>query len=170
MNKISKTFKYGDADVTIETGVMARQADSSVVVKMGEMVILATLVYEKNVTDDAKDFFPLTVNYQEKAYALGRIPGGFIKREGRPSEREIRHVGRDCKPPANPSLLQQATEETGSQEEKGSFGQQDVKNVQSLFQGCACDEHNHSLRMCLTCLWQTALECNHLRYACNSCD
>jgi polyribonucleotide nucleotidyltransferase len=85
--KVSKTFKYGAHDVSIETGVMARQADGAVVVNMAETVVLVTAVGEKK-EGEGRDFFPLTVNYQEKTYAAGRIPGGFFKREGRPSEKE----------------------------------------------------------------------------------
>ncbi len=84
--KASRTFKYGEHDVTIETGVIARQADGAVVVKMGDTVVLVTAVGQDKGSD--RDFFPLTVNYQEKTYAAGRIPGGFFKREGRPSEKE----------------------------------------------------------------------------------
>jgi polyribonucleotide nucleotidyltransferase len=85
--KVTKTFKYGAHDVSIETGVMARQADGAVVVNMAETVVLVTAVGEKK-EGEGRDFFPLTVNYQEKTYAAGRIPGGFFKREGRPSEKE----------------------------------------------------------------------------------
>jgi polyribonucleotide nucleotidyltransferase len=85
--KVSKTFKYGAHDVSIETGVMARQADGAVVVNMADTVVLVTAVGEKK-EGEGRDFFPLTVNYQEKTYAAGRIPGGFFKREGRPSEKE----------------------------------------------------------------------------------
>jgi polyribonucleotide nucleotidyltransferase len=73
--------------VTIETGVVARQADGAVVVNMADTVVLVTAVGEKK-DGEGRDFFPLTVNYQEKTYAAGRIPGGFFKREGRPSEKE----------------------------------------------------------------------------------
>jgi polyribonucleotide nucleotidyltransferase len=85
--KVSRTFKYGAHDVTIETGVIARQADGAVVVNMADTVVLVTAVGEKKDVE-GRDFFPLTVNYQEKTYAAGRIPGGFFKREGRPSEKE----------------------------------------------------------------------------------
>lgn len=71
----------------LETGRMARQADGAVLVKYGETVVLCTVVAEKKAKPD-QDFFPLTVNYQEKTYAAGKIPGGFFKREGRPSEKE----------------------------------------------------------------------------------
>jgi polyribonucleotide nucleotidyltransferase len=81
------TFPYGAHQVTIETGELARQADGAVVVSMGDTVVLVTAVARKDA-DPNKDFFPLTVNYVEKTYAAGRIPGGFFKREGRPSEKE----------------------------------------------------------------------------------
>jgi polyribonucleotide nucleotidyltransferase len=87
MNSIKKTFSYGDQQVTIETGEMARQADAAVLVTMGDTAVLVTAVARKKA-DPNKDFFPLTVNYVEKTYAAGRIPGGFFKREGRPSEKE----------------------------------------------------------------------------------
>ncbi|HSW33528.1 MAG TPA: polyribonucleotide nucleotidyltransferase, partial [Steroidobacteraceae bacterium] len=82
-----KTFQFGPHSVTIETGRLARQADGAVVVSMGDTVVLVTAVGRKNA-DPNKEFFPLTVNYVEKTYAAGRIPGGFFKREGRPSEKE----------------------------------------------------------------------------------
>jgi polyribonucleotide nucleotidyltransferase len=85
--KFCKTFTYGGRTVTIETGEIARQADGAVLVNMDDTVVLVTAVGEKG-TPDKRPFFPLTVNYQEKTYAAGRIPGGFFKREGRPSEKE----------------------------------------------------------------------------------
>ncbi len=87
MKPIRKEFSYGDHLVTLETGEIARQADASVMVDMDGTVVLVTAVGLKEVTREG-DFFPLTVNYQEKTYAAGRIPGGFFKREGRPSEKE----------------------------------------------------------------------------------
>ncbi|HXS92252.1 MAG TPA: polyribonucleotide nucleotidyltransferase [Steroidobacteraceae bacterium] len=88
MSSIKKvSFPYGTHQVTIETGELARQADGAVVVTMGDTVVLVTAVARKEA-DPKKDFFPLTVNYVEKTYAAGRIPGGFFKREGRPSEKE----------------------------------------------------------------------------------
>ncbi len=87
MNKLTKTFKYGDYDVTLETGQIARQASGSVKVTMGDTVVMVTAVGRKEA-DPGRPFFPLTVNYQEKFYAAGRIPGGFFKREGRPTEKE----------------------------------------------------------------------------------
>jgi len=82
-----KTFAYGPHTVTLETGELARQTDGAVLATMGETVVLVTAVAQKTARAD-RDFFPLTVNYIEKTYAAGRIPGGFFKREGRPSERE----------------------------------------------------------------------------------
>jgi polyribonucleotide nucleotidyltransferase len=82
-----KSFKYGDHTVTIETGELARQADGAVLVSMSDTVVLVTAVGLKKATP-GRDFFPLTVNYIEKTYAAGRIPGGFFKREGRPTEKE----------------------------------------------------------------------------------
>ncbi len=87
MSKVTKTFQFGSQQVTIETGELARQADGAVLVTMGETVVLVTAVARKEA-DPKKDFFPLTVNYIEKTYAAGRIPGGFFKREGRPTEKE----------------------------------------------------------------------------------
>ncbi len=83
----TKTFQYGGQQVTLETGKMARQATGSVTVTMGNSKVLATVVGRREASANA-DFFPLTVNYQEKTYAAGRIPGGFFKREGRPTEKE----------------------------------------------------------------------------------
>ncbi len=88
MNPITQTFQYGDHEVTLETGEIARQASGAVLVRMAETAVLVTAVGRKGA-DSGKDFFPLTVNYQEKTYSAGRIPGGFFKREGRPSEKEI---------------------------------------------------------------------------------
>jgi polyribonucleotide nucleotidyltransferase len=82
-----QTFSYGAHQVTIETGRLARQADGAVVVTMGDTVVLVTAVGRREAVA-GRDFFPLTVNYVEKTYAAGKIPGGFFKREGRPSEKE----------------------------------------------------------------------------------
>ena len=87
MAKVTKSFQYGAHTVTIETGEIARQASAAVMVSMGDTVVLVTVVGDKRAKE-GRDFFPLTVNYQEKFYAGGRIPGGFFKREGRPTERE----------------------------------------------------------------------------------
>ncbi|MDH4165338.1 MAG: polyribonucleotide nucleotidyltransferase [Gammaproteobacteria bacterium] len=87
MNVHKTSFQYGPHTVSIETGRLARQADGSVLVSMGDTVVLVTAVGRREA-QPGKDFFPLTVNYIEKTYAAGRIPGGFFKREGRPSEKE----------------------------------------------------------------------------------
>ena len=87
MQSIKRSFKYGQHEVTLETGGVARQADGAVLVNMADTVVLVTAVGRKTA-DPGRDFFPLTVNYQEKTYAAGKIPGGFFKREGRPSEKE----------------------------------------------------------------------------------
>jgi len=87
VNPIRKQFKYGDHVVTLETGEIARQADAAVMVDMGGTVVLVTAVGKREASPDT-DFFPLRVDYQEKAYAAGKIPGGFFKREGRPAEKE----------------------------------------------------------------------------------
>ena len=86
MNPIRKEFQYGDQKVTLETGEVARQASGAVIIDVNGTSLLVTVVGKKEPSSG--DFFPLTVNYQEKAYAAGKIPGGFFKREGRPSEQE----------------------------------------------------------------------------------
>ncbi|HSQ08749.1 MAG TPA: polyribonucleotide nucleotidyltransferase, partial [Chromatiaceae bacterium] len=88
MTPIKKTLKLGDQTVTLETGEIARQADGAVLINVDDTVVLCTVVVGKQ-PDEERDFFPLTVDYQEKTYAAGRIPGGFFRREGRPSETEI---------------------------------------------------------------------------------
>ena len=87
MSVVSKSFPYGPHSITIETGELARQADGAVRVSMGETMVLVTAVARQTPTP-GRDFLPLTVNYIEKTYAAGRIPGGFFKREGRPTEKE----------------------------------------------------------------------------------
>ncbi|MCX7552853.1 polyribonucleotide nucleotidyltransferase [Marinicella sp. S1101] len=87
MKKQVKQFQYGQHTVTLETGQIARQATGAVKVSMGDTMLLVTVVGKKEAKPDAS-FFPLTVNYQEKFYAAGAIPGGFFKREGRPTEKE----------------------------------------------------------------------------------
>ncbi len=82
-----KTIEWGGKTLSLETGRIARQADGAVLATMGETVVLATAVFAKTAKP-GQDFFPLTVNYQEKTFAAGKIPGGFFKREGRPSEKE----------------------------------------------------------------------------------
>ncbi len=86
-NKVSKSFRFGDHDVTLTTGEIARQATGAVICQMDDTVVLATVVAKKE-TKPGQDFFPLTVDYIEKTYAAGKFPGGFFKREGRPSEKE----------------------------------------------------------------------------------
>ncbi len=87
MNAIRKSIEYGDHQLTIETGEVARQANGAVMVSLDDTVVLVTVVGKKEVRP-GQAFFPLTVDYQEKTYAAGKIPGGFFKREGRPSEKE----------------------------------------------------------------------------------
>ena len=99
-NKVSKSFRFGDYDVTLTTGEIARQATGAVVCQMGDTVVLATVVAKKEAKP-GQDFFPLTVDYIEKTYAAGKIPGGFFKREGRPSEKETltsRLIDRQIRP------------------------------------------------------------------------
>ena len=86
MTAIKKSFSFGEHNVTIETGEIARQASGAVIVNMDDTVVLVTAVVDK--AGEPRDFFPLTVNYQERTYAAGKIPGSFFKREGRPSEKE----------------------------------------------------------------------------------
>ncbi|MEJ5285429.1 MAG: polyribonucleotide nucleotidyltransferase [Brevinematales bacterium] len=88
MSFVSVSKKIGEREIIIETGKMAKQADGAVLVKEGKNAVLVTACMSDNVPDDV-DFFPLTVQYQEKFYAAGKIPGGYIKREGKPSEKEI---------------------------------------------------------------------------------
>ena len=99
MTAIKKTFQYGDQTVTLETGEIARQC-SAVIVSMGDTQVLATVVGDKHAME-GRDFFPMTVDYQEKGYAAGQIPGNFFRREGRPSEAETllcRLVDRPLRP------------------------------------------------------------------------
>lgn len=86
-NKVTKSFQYGAHTVVLETGEIARQSSGAVLASMGDTVVLATVVAAKQAKA-GQDFFPLTVDYVEKTYAAGRIPGGFFKREGKPSEKE----------------------------------------------------------------------------------
>ena len=89
MNVVTKTIELADGRaITIETGKLAKQADGSVVVKMGNTMLLATVVSAREANEDV-DFMPLSVDYREKFSAAGRFPGGFMKREGRPSDEEI---------------------------------------------------------------------------------
>ncbi|MGA4494773.1 polyribonucleotide nucleotidyltransferase [Vreelandella venusta] len=87
VNPVKKTFQYGRSTVTLETGRIARQATGAVMVTMDETVVLCTVVAKKEA-NPSQSFFPLSVHYQEKTYAVGKIPGGFFKREGRPTEKE----------------------------------------------------------------------------------
>lgn len=87
MTAVKKSFRYGDHTVTLETGVIARQATAAVMISMDETVVLVTVVGQ-DAANEERDFLPLTVNYQERAYAAGRVPGGYFKREGKPSEKE----------------------------------------------------------------------------------
>ena len=87
-NEIRKEMEWGGRKLILETGKISRQAAGSVIVTYGETIVHGTVCAAKEVKAD-QDFFPLTVNYQEKYYASGKIPGGFMKREGKPSEREF---------------------------------------------------------------------------------
>ena len=87
MQAIIKEFQLGQHTVTLETGAIARQADGAVLASIGDTSVLVTVVGKREAAP-GQDFFPLTVNYVEKMYAAGRIPGGFLKREGRPSDGE----------------------------------------------------------------------------------
>ena len=87
MNPIKKTFQFGGQTVTLETGRVARQASGAVLATMGDLAVLATVVGAREARE-GQDFFPLSVHYQEKTYAAGRIPGGFLKREGKASDKE----------------------------------------------------------------------------------
>jgi len=88
LSHYKKTLAYGSHQLTLETGEIARQASGAVMVSLGDTMVLVTVVGRKDAKPD-QDFFPLTVDYQEKTYAAGKIPGSFFKREGRPSEKEI---------------------------------------------------------------------------------
>lgn len=89
INSIKKVVQFGLQKIILETGAIARQATASVVVSLGGTTVLVTVVGNKRQVGEERDFFPLTVQYQERTYAAGRIPGGYFKREGRPSEKEI---------------------------------------------------------------------------------
>ncbi|MFH4415881.1 MAG: polyribonucleotide nucleotidyltransferase [Neisseriaceae bacterium] len=88
LKKCTKTFQYGQHTVTLETGQIARQASGAIKISMGETLLLVTVVADKNIKE-GQSFFPLTVDYFERSYAAGKIPGGFFKREGKQSEKEI---------------------------------------------------------------------------------
>src|SRR4029434_2202242 len=85
---IRKEIQWGGRKLVLETGRIARQADGAVLASYGDTMVLCTVVAD-NEPKPGSDFFPLTVNYQEKTFAAGKIPGGFFKREGRPSEKEV---------------------------------------------------------------------------------
>ena len=87
MNPVRKEFQFGDHRVVLEANKIARQATGAVVASMGDTVVLCTVVANPT-PNPGQDFFPLTVNYQEKFYATGKIPGGFLRREGRPTDKE----------------------------------------------------------------------------------
>jgi polyribonucleotide nucleotidyltransferase len=87
-NEIKKSIQWGGRTLTLETGKIARQADGAVLVSYGNTKVLATVVGDKKAKEGV-DFFPLTCIYQEKAFAAGRIPGGYVKREGKPSQKEV---------------------------------------------------------------------------------
>jgi polyribonucleotide nucleotidyltransferase len=89
INSIKKVVQFGSQEIILETGAVARQATASVLVSLGGTTVLVTVVGNKQAVGEERDFFPLTVQYQERTYAAGRIPGGYFKREGRPTEKEI---------------------------------------------------------------------------------
>jgi polyribonucleotide nucleotidyltransferase len=88
MKRVTKTLNWGGRQLTLETGEIARQASGAVLVNMEDTIVLVTVVGNRDAKP-GQDWFPLTVDYQERTYAAGKIPGGFFKREGRPSEKEI---------------------------------------------------------------------------------
>ena len=99
-NVTKKSIQWGGETLTLETGKVARQADGSVIATLGETSVMANVTFAK-APKPGQDFFPLTVHYQEKYYAAGKIPGGFFKREARPSEKETltsRLIDRPCRP------------------------------------------------------------------------
>jgi polyribonucleotide nucleotidyltransferase len=110
LRAIRKEFQYGEHKVVLETGEIARQADGAVMINMGDTVVLVTVVADK-LAQNTRDFFPLTVDYQEKTYAAGRIPGGFFRREGRPGEKEVL-TGRLIDRPLRPLFPKEFTCET----------------------------------------------------------
>jgi polyribonucleotide nucleotidyltransferase len=100
-NVTKKSIQWGNETLTLETGKVARQADGSVIATLGETQVMANVTFAKSAPKPGQDFFPLTVHYQEKYYAAGKIPGGFFKREARPSEKETlvsRLIDRPCRP------------------------------------------------------------------------
>lgn len=125
MDKV--TTEVNGITLSIETGVMARQADGSTLVRYGDTVVLATVVADEK-TRDGIDFFPLTIDYQEKAYAAGKIPGGFFKREGRPSEKEIL-TSRLIDRPVRPLFPKGFYSETQGIVNVLSYGEENVSDV-----------------------------------------
>ncbi|HHN64442.1 MAG TPA: polyribonucleotide nucleotidyltransferase [Nitrospirae bacterium] len=127
INPKSIDINIRDKKLIIETGELAKQADGSAVVRFGDTVILATAVAEKRSREDL-DFFPLTIDYQEKAYAAGKIPGGFFKREGKPSEKEVL-VSRLIDRPIRPLFPDGFSSETQGIVSVLSFGDENVSDV-----------------------------------------
>ncbi|MBF0518841.1 MAG: polyribonucleotide nucleotidyltransferase [Nitrospirae bacterium] len=113
--------------LVLETGLLAKQSDGAVVAKYGNTIVLATAVADKRVVE-GKDFFPLTIDYQEKAYAAGKIPGGFLKREGRPSEKEVL-TSRLTDRPLRPLFTKGFNSETQGVVSLLSFGDENVSDV-----------------------------------------
>ncbi|MBF0336885.1 MAG: polyribonucleotide nucleotidyltransferase [Nitrospirae bacterium] len=119
-----------DKQLILETGLMAKQSDGAIVAKYGDTVVLATAVSDKRVME-GKDFFPLTVDYQEKAYAAGKIPGGFLKREGRPSEKEIL-TSRLIDRPIRPLFPDGFHSETQGVVSVLSYGEENISDVMGI--------------------------------------
>ena len=116
MNPIKKTFTLGNHQVTFETGEIARQAHGAVICTMDDTVVLATVVGSKT-PKAGQDWFPLTVDYAERTYAAGKIPGGFFKREGRPSEG---NADLEAHRPADPAPLSGRFPERGAGRRAGA--------------------------------------------------
>ena len=87
MSKVTKTFQFGEREFTLETGEIARQADSAIIASCGDTTVMVTVV--NKMSGQPRDFMPLTIDVEERTYAAGKIPGGFFRREGRPSEKAI---------------------------------------------------------------------------------
>lgn len=88
-NPVKKVFQFGSYEMSLETGVVARQATAAVLVTLEDTTVLVSVVGRNSQAGEQSDFFPLTVHYQERSYAAGRIPGGYFKREGRSTEKEV---------------------------------------------------------------------------------
>lgn len=125
MTKVEMTFK--GQKLIVETGQMARQSDGAVLVKYGDTFVLATVVADQN-RSDGLDFFPLTIDYQEKTYAAGKIPGGFFKREGKPTEKEIL-TSRLIDRPIRPLFPQYFYQETQGIVSVLSYGEENVADI-----------------------------------------